>query len=249
MRDETAVILVAGEGTRLRPYTLTRPKCLLEVGGKTLLDWSVDAIAACGVRRIVLVVGYLEEQVRQHAARFGGGAVEVRFALNARYATTNNIVSAQIAREHVGAGGLLLLDGDLVFETRALARLLDAPGEAVLMLHRVPLGDEEMKIRADTDGRVKAVGKHLPIAGALGESVGVARMAPSATDAFWSAISALVDAGRTDAWYEDAFQRCIDDGVEYRVADVTGLRCMEIDTAADLAAAQALAVEILAAAR
>lgn len=235
MEPHTAVILVAGEGTRLRPYTLTQPKCLLDVGGKPLLDWIVSALGSFGIRRIVLVVGYREAEVRLHAQRYTD--MDVVLVRNGAYASTNNIVSLHVAREAV-QGGLLLLDGDLLLEPRALGPLFAALSDAVLLCQRVLLGEEEMKVCVDSSERIVAIGKHLAPSEAFAESIGVARFSPCATERLFAVVEGLVGAGETGVWYENAFQRLIDENVRFSVADATGLGCMEIDTPEDLEAAR-----------
>lgn len=235
------MVLVAGEGTRLRPHTLARPKCLLDVGGRALLDRMLDALGAAGVRRVALVTGYREEQIRAHVA--GRRGLDVRFVRNDAWATTNNIVSVHVARDAAPAG-VLLLDGDLLFEPRVLDAILGVPDDAALLCHRVPLDDEQMKVRLGPDGRVVAIGKHLPPGDCFGESVGVARFSATGARRLFAAIDAFVRAGETSVWYESAFQKLMDQGLRFAVADATGLRCMEVDTPADLEAARRLAVEL-----
>jgi hypothetical protein len=91
-----AIILVAGVGWRLKPQTDSTPKCLLEVGGKSLLLRYLEAFAAVGVPEAVLVVGHLKEQIMAEAAR-GPADVEVRFVVNEQF-TRGNILSLWHAR-------------------------------------------------------------------------------------------------------------------------------------------------------
>jgi choline kinase len=239
----TAVVLAAGEGTRLRPHTLDRPKCLVEVGARPLLGRALDALARCGVERVVLVTGYREDALlRFLAARPGGPqVVPVR---NEEYASTNNAYSLWTARAAV-PGAFMLLDADLLFEPAVLAAVLAAQGEAVLAVDRRPdLGEEEMKVLLGPDVSVTAVNKTMDPAQAIGESVGVARFSADAARALWDRLDAQVRAGQRNVYYELAFEQMIAAGWRYRVADVSGLLCMEIDTPADLDAAHALARRI-----
>ncbi len=116
-----AVILAAGAGTRLQPLTDNTPKCLVEVQGKPLLQYELEALDRAGVRHCVLVVGYLSEQVqRQFGHKFGN--VQLSYVINERFQETNNLYSLWLAREHLDAD-VLLLEGDLLFEEELLADL------------------------------------------------------------------------------------------------------------------------------
>lgn len=127
-----AVILTAGEGIRLRPYTTARPKGMIPVANKPLLEHLVEALAAVGVRDIVMVVGYHKEAVMSH---FDDGAkwqVAIDYARQDKPLGTGNALLA--AREHLEAeASFLLLPGDNYLTPEDLQRLLDQPGPAMLV--------------------------------------------------------------------------------------------------------------------
>ncbi len=239
----TAVLLAAGEGTRLHPFTLDRPKCLVEVGGRPLLDRALAALEAAGFTTVILVTGYREDVLQTFlAAR--ESTLQVTCVRNPEYARTNNAYSLWSAREAV-PGGFVLLDGDLLFEPGVLTTLLATPGEAALAVERrTNLGDEEMKVLLGPDVSVAAVNKTMDPQSAIGESIGVARFSATAARALWDCLSAQIEQGQRNVYYELAFEALIADGWRFEIGDVTGLACMEIDTPADLAAAHTLAARI-----
>src|SRR5688572_12693661 len=106
-----AVVLAAGTGSRLRPLTDSVPKCLLEVGGRSILDRLLADLAEAGVERAVIVTGYLGPKIAEHL-RHTPPPLTVDFAQNAAYETTNNAASLLVALPHLGAGGFLLCGGD-----------------------------------------------------------------------------------------------------------------------------------------
>src|SRR5262245_47042961 len=106
-----AVILAAGTGSRLRPLTLDTPKCLLDVGGRTLLSRQLERIAAAGIQRAVIVTGYLADRVEEHLQRHPA-QIEVALAPNPEYATTGNCMSVLAARPQVTGRGIVICDGD-----------------------------------------------------------------------------------------------------------------------------------------
>ena len=239
----TAVLLAAGEGTRLHPHTIDRPKCLVEVGGRPLLGRALDALEAAGFAELVIVTGYREEVLQQFlAAR--GGRLHVTCVRNPEYASTNNAYSLWTARGAV-PGDFVLLDGDLLFEPAVLTALLATPGEAALAVERrADLGDEEMKVLEGPGVSVAAVSKTVDPREAIGESVGIARFSPAAAAALWIRLEAQIAAGRRNVYYELAFEELIAAGWQFHIGDVSGLLCMEIDTPEDLAAAHRLAQRI-----
>lgn len=238
-----AVLLAAGEGTRLYPYTHERPKCLVEVGGRPLLDRALAALEQAGVDEVVIVTGYREDVLAAWLAQ-RPHRLKVTLVRNELYASTNNAYSLWTARVAV-PGAFVLLDGDLLFETRVLTTLLAASGEAALAVERRrELGDEEMKVLEAADGTVAAVSKTVEVAQAIGESVGLARFSAAAAQRLWARLGAQIEAGQTRVYYELAFEQLIADGLAFHISDVTGLSCMEIDTPTDLAAAHGLAADI-----
>ena len=250
----TAVLLAAGEGTRLHPHTLDRPKCLVEVAGLPLLERALAALEAAGFDEVVIVTGYREDvlqeflaaraqrHAQQHARQHA--SMRVTCVRNPEYARTNNAYSLWSAREAV-PGGFVLLDGDLLFEPGVLRKLLATAGEAALAVERrADLGDEEMKVLVGPDVSVAAVNKTMDPSAAIGESIGVARFSAMAARALWDCLGAQIEQGQRNVYYELAFEELITDGWRFEFADVTGLACMEIDTPADLAAAHMLAARI-----
>ncbi|PCI47470.1 MAG: nucleotidyl transferase [Moraxellaceae bacterium] len=118
----TALLLAAGTGSRLHPLTLDAPKCLTEVGGKPILGRLVENLRSQGIRRLVVVTGYLESCVRDFL-EINKGNMQVDYVFNPIYQTTNNIYSLWLARQVIKEP-FLLVESDLVFESGMLKDLL-----------------------------------------------------------------------------------------------------------------------------
>lgn len=235
-----AVVLAAGEGTRLRPHTNDIPKCLVQVGDQPLLARALSSIEQAGIDETILVTGYRADRIEQFLA--GRAAkMRVRTVYNPDYATTNNAVSLWCARELV-TQTFVLLDGDLLFEPEVLRRALAAEGDAVLAVEkRKTLGEEEMKVLLHADGTIAEVNKQVDPRAAVGEAIGIARFGVEMGRRLFAQLGVQVAEGRTNLFYEKAFEELMAAGQPFRVADVSGLSCMEIDTPEDLEAARAMA--------
>ena len=235
-----AVILAAGMARRLRPLTDHCPKCLLEVGGRTLLGRTVDAIHAAGISRIVIVTGYRADMIRSYIARHYPGG-DFSFVDNPDYDTTNNIYSLWLARQHADGREFLLLDSDILLDPRLVERVA-ATRVPSLAANAHELGDEEMKVITDASGHVVEISKTCSTARAMGESVGVEHIMPQYSTELYRELEAMTQGeGLCDVFYELAFERLIPRGLTFLAIDTTDLMSMELDTPDDFRAANDMA--------
>jgi len=130
-----AVILAVGMATRLRPLTDSRPKCLLDVGGKTILERTLENLLACGIDDFVIVTGFKAEMIESFVAR-EFDALKVSWIRNERYAETNNAYSLLLA-EAAAADSFLLLDSDILFPPELIRALMACPEKPCLALDRL----------------------------------------------------------------------------------------------------------------
>ncbi len=221
-----AVILAAGESRRLGDLTRDIPKCVLEVGGRTLLDHQTSALRAVGIDRITVVTGHAEGVLRE------SGGPTLDYLLNADYATTNSIYSLWLAREAAG-GGFVLMNGDVLFDPRLLERLVADPREDVLTYDPTSvLEEEEMKLRLDGD-RVVEMSKELPGASSDGENVGVLKFGEEGTAALFAKLEEIIGEGTVKTWAPFAFDRLCRERPLYAMP-TDDLPWIEIDFPEDL---------------
>ena len=121
-RITTALLLAAGTGSRLRPLTLDAPKCLTEVGGESILARLVDSLRLNGIRRLVVVTGYLDHCIRNFLQQ-NASDIEIEYVFNPDYRTTNNIYSLWLAQQAI-KDPFVLIESDLVFADSLLAPML-----------------------------------------------------------------------------------------------------------------------------
>jgi len=235
-----AVILAAGIASRLRPLTDNCPKCLLEIGGKCLLQRSFDGLIKNGINDFVVVTGYLHEQIEGFLNECYSG-VNIKFIHNEVYSSTNNIYSLWLARKEAEGEDVLLLDSDILFDPQIVARLLKSEHGDILALNNHPLGEEEIKIIPDSEGRVAEISKTCSIADAIGESIGIERMSASYTTALYKELEVMIgQEGLNNVFYERAFERLIPQGYAFYVEDTTDLFSIELDTVEDFNSAKEL---------
>ena len=233
------VILAAGMAKRLRPLTDTQPKCLLKVGERTLLERTVDAMAAAGISEFVVVTGYLADMIRDfltsHYPQF-----TIHFLHNADYPHNNNIYSLWMAGQVVRGQEFLLMDSDILCDPAAVMRIASEQ-EAALAVNRHELGEEEMKVVVDDQMCITEISKTCRPEDAMGESVGIEKMTVAYSEVLFRELDQMIlNEGLIDIFYERAFERLIPQGQTFRVIDTTNYFSYELDTPEDFHRAQEL---------
>jgi choline kinase len=143
-----AIILSAGQGRRLLPLTRAVPKCLIRVQGeRSILEHQLRALAECGVERATVMTGFASERVEEALARMQVDGLAVRTQYNPVYATTDNLITAWLGRDQMDED-FVLLNGDTLFESEVLRRLLAAePAPISIAVDRKPYyDDDDMKV-------------------------------------------------------------------------------------------------------
>lgn len=226
------VILAAGMAKRLRPLTDTMPKCLLKVGGRTLLERTVEAMRQAGISEFVVVTGYRGDMIRDFLTAYDK-SLSFTFLHNADYEHNNNIYSLWMAGEVVRGKDFLLMDSDIFCDPAAVVRIAQEP-ESALAVNRHECGEEEMKVVVDADMRITEISKTCSPADAMGESVGIEKIAADYSDALYKELDQMILQEKLiDIFYERAFERLIPQGHTFRVVDTSSYFSYEIDTPED----------------
>lgn len=234
-----AVILAAGCATRLRPHSDDRPKTLLQVGGVPILRRTITNLLRCGFDQFVIGTGYLEHMVREAVASWFP-TLDVTFVTNPDFRTTNNGYSLMLCAPHVENDAFILLDGDVVFDVAVVEQLVQHGPDCLAVRSVGGIGLEEVKVTADSNDRVLAIGKHVPVRSAMGESVGIELFSASSSKRLFAALDKRVrQQGLINEYYEASFQQIIDEGASLYGVDMGSLYATEIDTIDDLIAANA----------
>ena len=233
------VILAAGMAKRLRPLTDLKPKCLLEVGSRTLLERTVEAMLQSGVSELVVVTGYRGEMIREFLTAHYP-QLTIRYLDNTDHAHNNNIYSLWMSGQIVRGKTFLLMDSDILCDPKAVAEVA-RQAEPALALNRHELGEEEMKIVVDADMRITAISKTCRVEDALGESVGIEKITAEYSEALFRELDEMIlREGLIDIFYERAFERLIPQGHTFKVVDTTNYFSYELDTPEDFERAKSL---------
>lgn len=226
------VILAAGMAKRLRPLTDTMPKCLLKVGGRTLLERTVEAMRLAGISEFVVVTGYRGDMIRDFLTAYDK-SLSFIFLHNADYEHNNNIYSLWMAGEVVRGKDFLLMDSDIFCDAAAVVRIAQEP-ESALAVNRHECGEEEMKVVVDADMRITEISKTCRPEDAMGESVGIEKITADYSEALYKELDQMIiEEKLIDIFYERAFERLIPQGNTFRVVDTSNYYSYEIDTPED----------------
>ena len=234
-----AIILSAGQGSRLGHLVDDRPKCLIEFNGRSLLDRQLDTLAASGVEEAVVVTGFHDELVNQAVAARSGGP-KVRTIYNPFYKVADNTGSLYMAREEL-SGDCLVWNGDTLVSRELMKKVVgnDRAGICVT-IDRKPDGydDDDMKV-VEGQGRLKAIGKRLK-EGVNAESIGLLAFRSGGAERFREAIErAMRSPEGTTIWYLRVIHHLAQSS-EVFTLDVDGEEWGEVDFPADVTRANEL---------
>jgi len=231
------VILAAGMAKRLRPLTDTKPKCLLKVGDRTLLERTVNAMCMAGIQEFLVVTGYRGEMIRDFLTSHFS-LLTFHFLDNTDYEHNNNIYSLWMACQKVRGSEFLLMDSDILCDPAAIVRIAQEQTSA-LAVNRHELGEEEMKVVVDADSRITEISKTCRPEDAMGESVGIEKITADYSEALARELDQMIlQEGLIDIFYERAFERLIPQGHTFKVVDTTHYFSYELDTPEDFQRAQ-----------
>ena len=239
-----AIILSAGQGSRLGHLTHDRPKCLIEFAGRTLLDRQLDTLAACGVENAVVVTGFHDGEIEAalERRRSAGEGPMVRTIYNPFYKVADNTGSLYMAREAL-SGDTLVWNGDTMVSPALMARVVANHRSGICVTIDRKSGSydaDDMKV-VEEGGRLRAIGKRLePGDGVNAESIGLLAFRDGGAERFRSAIEqAMRTPEGTQIWYLRVIHHLAQAG-EVWTLDVSGEEWGEVDFPADVASAEAL---------
>lgn len=235
-----AIILSAGQGSRLGHLVDDRPKCLIDFNGRTLLDRQLDTLEANGVHEAVVVTGFHDELVQEAIARRSGGP-SVRTIFNPFYKVADNTGSLYMAREEL-SGDCLVWNGDTLVSRQLMSRVVqyDRSSICVTVDRKDAYDEDDMKVVRDGDsGRLRAIGKRIS-EGVNAESIGLLAFRSGGAEAFRDAIDrAMRTSEGTTIWYLRVIHNLAQNRDVWTL-DISGEEWGEVDFPPDVEAARGL---------
>jgi choline kinase len=231
----TAIILAAGVGKRLHAASGGRPKCLIEIGGKSLLRRLLESLAACGVGEAVVVTGFGEAAVREAVASPPAG-IRVATVFNARF-EEGAILSLATAGAWLDRP-VLLMDADVLCPTAMIRRLVASPHANCFLLDASSQNTGEEQMLLVRDGRVRNIVRGgAPGYELMGESIGFLKLDADAARLLGELLDARIAAGHTGIEHEEVYPELLA-GREVGFERVDGMPWTEIDFPEDVERAE-----------
>lgn len=229
-----ALILSAGQGRRLLPLTKDRPKALLTIAGKTILERQLDVLLAAGIDEVIIITGFSAHMIDQLISKNYSTYPGIKCIYNPFYDITDNLVSCWISREEMN-GDFLLINGDTVFEPGLLSVVLNSDPSQVVVCTDVKdmYDDDDMKVQ--TDGvRVLNISKTVHRDKIDAESIGLLYFRNEGVARFRRAVEeALRDPQSLRRWFLSVIDELADEEV-VNICPISGYKWCEIDYTEDL---------------
>ena len=234
-----AIILAAGVGSRIRPLTDNCPKCLLKVGGNTILEMMISHIQDCGINEIIFILGYCQEQIKE-VVETKFPELNAHFVTNKHYSTTNTGFSLMLAKDFIKDSTFVKFDADVVFEKAILKKLIECKHANCLCVDKnIHLDAEEIKVMINSQNRVLKASKTVNSKEAAGESIGIEKIDSSTAMLLFSELGTMMeDEKNHQDYYESSYNRLIEKNVPFHALDISGLKWTEIDTKDDFIRAE-----------
>lgn len=227
MTKRKAIILAAGQGKRLRPITRQKPKTLVEIGEKTILDKILYNLEENNFEEAVIVTGYREKEIKEHLKGYKG--LKITFVKTDKPKETDNIYDLWKARKHFEEE-FYIINSDTIFGSKDLSNLVSDKNSRLLVDLDKGQKDEEMKVKIEND-KITNIGK--TIGKGDGEYIGVSKISKELAKDFKNNIDQIIEEGKTKEWYELIFKNLLRKSKEINYTP-TKQKWMEIDNKEDL---------------
>ena len=232
------LILAAGASRRLYPLTKSTPKCLLDIGGLTILSHQLNALKKYDINDVIIVIGYYKEMIIDYINK-NHTEMKFTFITNEHYLDTNTSYSAYLCKDFLSSSDTLLMNGDVLYPPSLLKQIIDSDYETALAIDIKECGDEEVKVIVDNNKHIVSIGKELDVESTLGEFIGVAKLSIPFCKSFSLSLSKLIENGGKSDYFESAIAPLLNTH-NVHFEDISHLPCIEIDFNEDLQKANQL---------
>lgn len=228
-----ALILAAGLGTRLKPITDDRPKCLVSVNGKTIIKKQIENLYENGITDITIISGYkseiLEEMVYSEFPR-------INIINSVDYQNTNNMYSSYLAKDIMKNEEFLMMNADVFFDSSIIKALLEFPHPNAIVTDIGEYNDESMKV-IEKNNRLIKISKQIVREEALGNSIDVYKFSKDAGILYFDTCKEYIEGKHEMKLWSEVALNDILDKIEFKACALNG-RWVEIDNHEDLALAE-----------
>lgn len=233
-----AVILAAGIGSRLRPITNNKPKTLVKVNEKAMLEYIIDALCQSGINEIVVCTGFESVKI-VNFCESKYPLLNFHFVKNAEFEDTNNMYSLFLARKHLN-DDLIILNADLVFDSEIIKGLINQKCTSVAV-DKGRYMEESMKIIVRNDV-ILNISKNISKKEAYGCSIDVYKINKADVNKLTLEMKRIIqDMGEKNQWTEVMLDNLFSSGnIVAKPFDIGSSRWYEIDNYTDLAEAEIL---------
>lgn len=235
-----AIILSAGQGRRLLPLTENKPKCLLVVAGRSILQWQLDALLATGIEEIRIITGFHSDHVEELVSNVYGHVPGIQIIFNPFFNVSDNLASCWLARTEM-EGDFLLINGDTVFEPAVLERVMGSGSAPVTLAVDVKTSYDEDDMKVSLHGAsVRGVSKILSVEQTHAESIGMLYFRETGASRFRESLElAMREPAGVRSWFLSVVDNLAKQDL-VRACHISGERWAEIDFIADIDAAEKL---------
>ena len=217
--------MAAGVGKRLYALNINKPKCLINIGSTTLIRRSINLILSKGISDVTVVVGYKGYLIRDELKN------DVAYFENPDFETTNSIKSLWYAKDLL-EGDVLLLNGDIYYEHDILDYAINQTNPVVMLADSTRIDNADYRFSFSGD-QINKFGKHLTNQETNGEYIGIVRIDQSFIKTFKQTLENMIDAGKSNIWWEDVLYSFIEKNIPIHYFDVAGTFWAEVDTLQD----------------
>lgn len=226
------VILAAGIGSRLSPLTEDKPKCLVDVAGKKILDYQLDSYRNAGIKNIIIVVGYKGYLIEEYCKYIRDLNIEIIY--NTDYENTNNMYSLYLAKSKIYNQSFILNNADVAIDIDIISSLVRSSIDNLVAVDIGLYNEESMKISCD-NGFISDISKNIPYENAVGCSIDFYKISSIASTLLLDEVSNIIEMGNKKDWTEVALQTIFKKGlVKFEVLGIGNKKWIEIDNLRDL---------------
>ena len=234
------ILLVAGEGKRLRPYTLDKPKCMVEIDGVSLIDRQIKILKAEGLEDFLLIGGFKAEMLKQKG---------VKLKINSRYFETNMVWTLFSAEEEL-EGDIIVSYGDIVYSQEILQALINSKEDIAVVIDKdwesywrarnEDLLDDAETLRLGLNGKITEIGNRPKTVEEIqGQYIGLMKLSSKGLSHIKTIFHNSVKSGKLlnkpveESYMTDLLQVCINQDIPVSSVIING-GWIEIDTVSDL---------------